>query len=158
MKQKLGETHDIGTKDIRSVALVVDTESELLGLVVDVLDGSELSEKDGVSRRVGGEGERVQTNDVDGHSTDRRKERLEVVTGEELGVHSSGVLEEGATKGALGDAETFGDSYKAAGDVVSRLSGIARGYKDHHYSPGRYQTGSRAALETLSSTPASKLE
>lgn len=114
MELKEGKTHDIGTEDIRSVALVVDTESQLLGLVVDVLDGSELLRKEESARRIeGGDRKAETTHDVDGHTTDGREESLEIVTGEELGVHSSSVLEERATKGAFGDAEALGDSCKA---------------------------------------------
>ena len=80
---------DVGAEDVRAVALVVHAAGDLAC----------------------GIGDRARvTEDVHGHSSDRRQEYLQVATCYQLGEHAARLLEEAAAQVALRDAEALRDS------------------------------------------------
>ena len=89
--------------------------------------------------------------DVCGQVADWREEDLDVRAGDKLRVHSSSVFEESATK----------QTFRAGGGVsVPQLPGEPRVHSATHMpkrsaTPGKYHTGSTAALLMLISTPGS---
>lgn len=59
------------------------------------------------------------THNVDGEPANRRQESLQVVAGEQLGVHAARLFEEGSTERALADAEPLCDAGQVP-DVLAR--------------------------------------
>mmetsp|Transcript_5690 Transcript_5690/g.20028 ORF Transcript_5690/g.20028 Transcript_5690/m.20028 type:complete len:228 (+) Transcript_5690:376-1059(+) len=82
---------DIGAKDIRPVALIMNPHSANLGRILQILCWSE---------------------DVDGESSDGGKEDLQVRSGDELGEHPTSLLEHASSEGCLSDVEPLGNAWK----------------------------------------------
>ena len=87
---------DVGAEHVGTVALVVDAAGDLGAGIRELLHVAE---------------------QVHGGAADRRQEHVHVGTGDELGKHSGGLLEQGTAQMRLGAAEALGD----AGQVPHRI-------------------------------------